>query len=326
MTRTDRAVAAIVAIALFLTACGPQTGSNGGANDYPTKNLEMIVGFAAGGHNDLTARNFAAVLEEELDQKVLVVNRPGDGGVIASTEAAHATPDGYTLFLAPTGAFTTSMFQQQVAYKLEDFRSIQPVAESAFVVAVPKDSPYNTYEDLTTPIDRMAFSHFGKGHPTHLIGEEIVRKNNLNGQQVPYDGSTKALQAIANGEVSFGIQDITSALPSLRNGEIRAIAISTREPNDAIPDVPTISDLDLDQVIFSGSQALVVQKDVPAEIVAKLEDAASKAVQNERFVKFVECSAGAIPQIEGEAWFADYVPKELQRFETLNDKLGIDSK
>ncbi|MFC0582429.1 tripartite tricarboxylate transporter substrate binding protein [Micrococcoides hystricis] len=326
MKKTLRAVAAIAASALALTACGPQGGSSGDAADYPTKNMEMTVGFAAGGHNDVTARKFAAALEEELGQKVMVVNRTGGGGVISATEASRAKPDGYNLFFAPTGAFTSAMLQQQVTYKIEDFRSIQPVAENAFVIAVPKDSKYKSYEDITKDKDRVTFSHFGKGHPTHLIGEEIVQNFELNGEAVPYDGSPEALQAIANGDVSFGIQDITSALPRLKNGDIRALAVSTEERNHALPDVPSFTELDLEEVHFSGSQALVVQKDVPAEIVEKLEEAAAKAVEDPEFVKFVEDNANQIPDVEGEAWFGEFMPQELERFEKLYEKLGIDSK
>lgn len=316
-------VATASALALGLTACGASGNGGAEASDYPTRDIEMLVGFAAGGHNDTTARQFAASLEEELGQKVLVVNRPGGGGVVASTEAANARPDGYTVLFAPTGAFTSGMLQQQVSYDFSDFRSIQPVAENGFVVAVPADSPYQTLEDLQSASGRQTFSHFGEGHPTHLIGAEIADRYGIEADDVAYQGSPEALQAIVNGDVDFGIQDVTSALPRLESGELRALAISTEEPLEALPDVPTLAEEGFEDATFSGSQALVVPAETPQEVVDVLSEAASNAVEDPEFLEFVETNAGTVPDVEGEAWFAEYVPAERDRFREMYERLGI---
>lgn len=323
MTRRWMTVGAVAVAALGLTACGPQGGGGSADEEYPTQNVEMLVGFAAGGHNDATARKFAEGLEEELGQKILVVNREGGGGSLAATEAATAAPDGYKILFAPTGAFTSTMLQQDVSYEIQDFRSIQPVAENTFVVAVPADSPFETFEDLQKAQGRLTYSAFGEGHPTHLIGAGIVKENDLTGDLVAFPGSPPALQAIVNGDVDFGIQDVTSALPRLDSGEIRALAVTTEYVPEALGDVPSIQEFGLEEYLFAGSQALVVPKDAPDHVVDTLTEAAQAAVESDEFTSFVQDSGGTIPEVGGEEWFAEYMPAELERFRTLYADLDI---
>lgn len=323
MKRRWIAVGMATVAALGLTACGPQGSAGSASAEYPTQNIEMLVGFAAGGHNDATARKFAEGLEEQLGQKILVVNREGGGGSLAATEAATAAPDGYKILFAPTGAFTSTMLQQEVSYEISDFRSIQPVAENTFVVAVPADSPLETFEDLQQAQGRLTYSAFGEGHPTHLIGAGIIKENDLTGDLVAFPGSPPALQAIVNGDVDFGIQDVTSALPRLDSGEIRALAVTTEYVPEALGDVPSISEFDLEDYLFAGSQALVVPQDTPELVVNELTEAAQAAVESEDFTQFVEDSGGTVPDVGGAEWFEEYMPAELDRFRTLYADLGI---
>lgn len=315
------------ALVASLSACGPNGGAGQSGGDYPTKNIELVVGFAAGGHNDSVARKFAEGLGDELGQRVLVVNREGGGGAIATTEAKNASPDGYTLFFAPTGAFTSTMLQQSVSYEIEDFRSITPVAENTFVVAVPADSPYETFEDLLDAEGRLTFSAFGEGHNTHLIAETIADEYDLEAELVAFNGSPPALQAIVNGDVDFGIQDVTSALPRMESGEMRALAVTTdyvpAKVEEISPGIPSIDEYDLEEALFAGSQALAIQQDAPDEVVEALREASETVTGSDEFVQFIEDSGGTVPDVDGEEWFTDYMPYELDRFRSLYEQLGI---
>lgn len=307
---------------LVVTACGPQGGDG---SDFPSQNVELLVGFAAGGHNDATARKFAEGLEVELDANVLVVNREGGGGAIAATEAANAAADGHTLLFAPTGAFTSVLLQQDVSYGIEDFRSVEAVAENAFVIVVPDDSPIESFEDLEDVDDRMTYSAFGEGHQTHLIGEGIVQGYGLDAEVATFPGGAPALPALVNGDVDWGVQDITSALPRVRSGELRILAISTDYLPDALDEeVPTLGELGFEELQTAGSQALVVPADTPQEVYDVLAAASTAVIESDEFVEFVEQSGGAVPDVEGEAWFSEYMPTELERFRSLFEDLGLE--
>lgn len=327
MKRATSLTALASAAVLAVTGCGPNAGQEVSTEDYPNQTIEMLVGFGAGGHNDSVARKFAEGLSEELGERVLVVNREGGGGAIASTEAAHAAPTGYDVLFAPTGAFTSTMLQQDVAYELDHFRSIAPLAENTFVVAVPADSPYESFEELLEAENRLVFSAFGEGHPTHLIGEGIGREYGLDAEVVAYPGSPPALQAIVNGEVDFGVQDVTSAMPRIESGELKALAVTTDYVPNALeelsPGIPSIADYDLERYLFAGSQGFVVPEDVPEDIVAKLEEASEQVIQSEEYIEFIEDSGSIIPDVDGKDWFDSYMPSERDRFRDLYDDLGI---
>ncbi|MFC0582190.1 tripartite tricarboxylate transporter substrate binding protein [Micrococcoides hystricis] len=315
---------ALVAIAALMVGCGPQ-GGNQSADDYPNKNIEMVVGFAAGGQNDTAARKFAAALEKELGSKVLVVNRTGGGGVIAATEASRASADGYSVLFAPTGAFTSGMLRQEVSYEIDDFRSIQPVSANAFMIAVPADSPVQSLADLEKLDGRLTYAHLGQGHSTHVIGEYFVQEKmkEATGEGVAFEGSPEATQALINNDVDFAVLDVSTALAPLRNGDVRALAISKDESMEQLEGVPTFKEEGLETIAFVGSQALVVPKDVPADIVEKLEQASAEAVQEEGFEEFLDEFAGWVPGETGAGWFEDFMPQERERFVELYEKLGI---
>ncbi len=248
-----RAGAAIAAAAVFVVGCGPQGGADG-ASDYPNKNIEMVVGFAAGGQNDTAARKFAAALEQELGQKVLVVNRTGGGGVIAATEASRAKADGYSVLFAPTGAFTAGMLQQQVSYEIDDFRSIQPVSANAFMIAVPQDSPIKTLEDLQQLEGRVTYAHLGQGHSTHVIGEYLLQESGNSGEGVAFEGSPEATQSLVNGDVTYGVLDVSTALTRLKSGEVRALAVTKDEPMKELEGIPTFKEKGLERIAFIGTR------------------------------------------------------------------------
>lgn len=287
----------------------------------------MIVGFPAGSQNDSMARKFADILGEELGQRVLVVNREGGGGAIAVTEAARSDPDGYTVLYAPTGAFTSVMFQQDVSYEISDFRSIVPISETPFVIAVPADSSYETLDDLAAEQHRVAFSAFGEGHTSHLIGEAIADHYNLDAELVSFAGGPAALPAIINGDVDFGIQDIATSLPRLESGEMRVLAISTEKIpvalEEVVPDVQTLADYDLEAALFGGSQGLVVPADTPDGIIDVLREASESVITDDGFLEFSDHSGSLVPEVSGEEWFTQFVPHEHDRTKAFFQELGL---
>lgn len=326
MKQRTTTIGIVAAASLALVACGPQADT--GEVDYPTGDIEMLVGFPPGGQNDVTARHFAEQLEEELDQTILVVNREGGGGSIAAAEAHSASPDGYTLLFAPTGGFTAGVLLQDVPYEIADFRSIEPVSENTFIVSVSADSDIEEFEDLQDLDGRVTYSAFGEGHATHLIGAGVAQHFDLEADVATYPGGAPALQPIINQDVDFGIQDIGSALPRIESGELVPLAVSTDYVPDALAeldeDVPSIAEFGLDDYLFAGSQALAVPADTPDEIVETLREAASAITESEEHQAFVGEQGGAVPDVGGEEWFGEFMPAELDQFETLYNEHGVE--
>lgn len=166
-----RASAALVmaTAAFFATACTETT------KDFPVKKIEIVVGYELGGLNDVIARALAASMEEVSDANVLVVNRPGASGILATTEAMLAAPDGYNLLVAPISAFTNAPLMQEVHYSPEDFAGTATLSYQPFAIAVPTDSPIQTLEDLKSAdgAGELTYSNMGTGHTTQVIMEQI---------------------------------------------------------------------------------------------------------------------------------------------------------
>lgn len=310
------ASALLSASALVLTGC------SGGEDEYPSEAAEMVVGYGAGGANDTVARSFAAALEEPFGESVLVVNRPGGGGTIAATEAAAAEADGYNLFVAPVAAFTSATLMQDVSYTNEDFRSIAPIAEQGYVVVTREGSEWNSLEDVENANGTVTHSSFGEGHASHLVAGEILHKMGVEGQAVPFDSSTEAIQSVINGNTELGVIDVATALPRIESGELKALA-ATGEPPEELADVPTVTEAGFPEAEYLVTQALVVPADTPDEIVEVLSQDTEEALQSDSYQEFLDTSYNTVPESSGEDWMAEFVPAEKVRYEEAYERLGI---
>lgn len=304
------------ASALVITGCS-------GGGEYPSESAEMLVGYGAGGANDTVARSFAAALEEPFGQSVLVVNRPGGGGTIAATEAAAAEADGYNLFMAPIGAFTSAMLMQDVNYEIEDFRSVAPVAQQGYVVVTREAAEWNSLEDLEGAQGTVTHSSFGEGHASHLVGGEILHKMNVEGQAVPFDSSAEAVQSVINGDTDLGVLDIATALPRIESGELKALVRTGEDAPEALADVPTVTDAGYSEADYLVSQGLVLPADTPDDVAEVLAEDAAEALESSSYQEFLDTSHNTVPEISGEEWITEFVPAEKTRYEEAYERLGI---
>lgn len=305
--------------ALALSGCAGATGP------YPSRSVEMTVGFGAGGLNDTVGRFFAKALGDQLGERVLVVNRAGGGGIIAATEARNVRPDGYQVFLAPVGAFTSGPLLQTVGYSLEDFRSVAPVAQSPFGVVVSADAQERTIEDLMSRTGELSYAVLGNGNPSHVIAGKLTRAAGFTGRAIPFDSSVEALLSVSNGEVDFGAVDLPSLPPMLRTESVRLLATATPERMTGFPDVPTTEEAGIPDSVFTASQGLVVSNDVPTEVTDVLGPASERAIASDEYQEFLETNLLSVPDVDGPAYFTEYLPREQQRYREAFQQLGIRS-
>ncbi|MDH4294512.1 MAG: tripartite tricarboxylate transporter substrate-binding protein, partial [Betaproteobacteria bacterium] len=232
----------IIAVALLATVTGAA------AQSYPAKPVRVIVPFAPGGNVDITARTIAPGLAELLGQQMLVDNRPGAGGSIGTNVVAKAAPDGYTIMVASSSVMTNGpALYKNLPYDI--VRDLAPVGRIAVVplaLVVHPSVPARTTKELIAVAKaqggNMLMGNAGVGTTNHLIAELFMIRTGAKMNLIPYKGSGPALIDLVAGHIFAHVDQISSALPFIKEKRIRAIAVTTAKRAAAVPDVPTLAE------------------------------------------------------------------------------------
>jgi len=299
------------------------------AQDYPAKPIRMLVPFAPGGAVDTTARVLTQAMQQRLNWQFVVENRPGGNGFIATTAVQKATPDGYTLLMAHTGEFAVNpALFPDVPYDLErDFLPITMVSDAPMLYLAKAQAPFNNFKELIAAAkakpDTITFGSAGNGSINHLAGEWLAQAAGIKLVHVPYKGGAPAAQAVAAGDVDFGVMAVPGALPHLKSGRGKVIGISTAKKSPLDPSWATPRDAgipDLDASIWVG---LFAPKGTPQPVIERLNKEV-RATLNAPEVqkKFVE-SAGAEAVGMTPAEFLARIKSDAVRYKRVVDKAGI---
>ncbi len=255
------------------------------AQDYPTKAIKLIVPFPAGGATDIVSRVVAQQLSTELGQSVVVDNRAGAAGVIGAEATARAAPDGYTLVLTTSSTHTIGpLLNPKIPYSAtKDFTPIIYLASSPQVVIVPLTSPAKTMQEL---IDyarknpgKLNFGSAGTGGIPHLSTERFLAMTDLKMTHVPYKGTALAMPDLMAGRLDMMFDSISVSLPHIREGKVRALAVTTAQRTSVAPDLPPLSDT------VPGYESLTWfgvfgPAGLPAPIVTRLNTALNQTLKN----------------------------------------------
>lgn len=309
--------AVLTTAALVLTACSSTLA------EYPARKIEIVVGYGAGSANDVVARAFAAGMEEVSGANVLVVNRPGAAGIVASTEAMLAAADGYNLLLAPISAFTNAPLMHEVHYSSDDFHTVASLAEQPFAIAVRADAPYDSLADLANASGALTYATLGIGHASHILIAEILDDIGASGRPVPFEGGGLVVQSTVSGETDIAVANSSSVIERIRSGELKALAVTGTERTEELPEVPTVHEAGFPQSDYLVSQALAVPADTPEDIVNRLEELSAEAIQTDTYQAFLKASNNRVPPISGPEWMRDYAPNEKDRLATAYEELEI---
>jgi tripartite-type tricarboxylate transporter receptor subunit TctC len=242
----------IVALASgFILAAVGAAGAQGGADDYPQRNVTFICPFPAGGGTDILTRLLAQELQDKLRRTVIVENRPGAGTIVAAQAVARAAPDGHTLFLAPstTLAMGPSLYKSLPYDTQKDFAPIGLVGSAQFGLVANPSLGAKTLPELIALIKsrdgQMSFGTSGAGTPHHLFMEMFLRMIGAKAQHVPYRGSVAALTDVISGQIPMMIVDFAVAMGAIKEGKVRAYGVTTATRIKAMPDMPTIAEAGL---------------------------------------------------------------------------------
>jgi tripartite-type tricarboxylate transporter receptor subunit TctC len=244
------------------------------AQSYPTKPIRLVAPFAPGGSTDILARLVAQKLTEAWGQQVNVDNRAGGGSVIGTDIVAKSTPDGYTLVMTSTSTATAPSLVRKLAYDtLRDLAPVIQLVSTPNALVVHPSLPVHNVRDLIALArarpDQIAFGSGGNGTSTHLGGEILRLMANVRMTHVPFKGTAPSITSLLSGDVSWVFSAILPALPLIKAGRLRAIAVSGAKPTPALPGVPPVGDT-LAGFDTSPWTGVAVQGATPKEIITRL--------------------------------------------------------
>ncbi len=268
---------------ILLALCAIVSGPAAWAQAWPAKPVRVIVPYPPGGPTDIVARVVFQQVSESTGQAFVIDNRPGAGGNIGAEAAARSAPDGYTLLVATTAhAINVSLFKQLNYDVLKDFAPVTLLTQGPLVlVAHPGFAPNNVRELVAlakAKPDTLNFASSGNGQSTHLSGELFNTMAGIHIAHVPYKGSAPALNDVVAGQVPLMFDTMLSAMPFVKAGKLKALAVTSPQRSPAAPDVPTVAESGLPGYEVFAWNGLLAPAGTPKAVIDKLGEELKKAM------------------------------------------------
>lgn len=304
------AAAAAVSLAPFAASAQAQ---------FPAKPITIIVPFSAGGTTDILARVIGQYMGRDLGQTVVVDNRAGAGGNIGGQAAARAPADGYTLFMGTVGthAINQSLYRKMPFDPIKDFAPLSRVAMVPNLLVANPSQPFKSVKEMIAFAKanpgKINFGSSGNGSSIHLSGELFKQMAGVDMQHVPYRGSAPAVSDLLGGQISVMFDNMPSAIPHVKGGKLRALAVTTAKRSPALPDVPTIAEAGVPGYEATSWFGLLAPAGTPAPVVAKLNASILKALADPE-VKKKLAEQGAEPHGEKPEQFAAFIESETVKW------------
>ena len=271
-----------------LTLC---TASLALAQSFPIKALRLICPFPPGGAVDIASRAIATELSKQLGQTVTVDNKPGAGGNIGGTEAARSTPDGYTIFMTTSGinAINPALYSKMPFDPNKDLAPVATLVSLNNVLVLHPSVKANSVAEVIalakSQPGKITYASSGNGTSIHMSGEMFKFITKVDMLHIPYKGSAPAVTDLLGGQVMMMFDNIPSALPHIKSGKLRALATTGAKRDPALPDLPTVAEAGVAGYESGVWFGLTVPTGTPANLIAKLNDAAQKGLKTPEFVK-----------------------------------------
>ncbi len=270
------------------------------AQTYPSRPVTVVVPQAAGGGMDAIARAVTLKMGALLNTSFVIDNKPGAGGNIGAAQVVKAQADGHTILLGQTSQFAINphLYTQMSFDPLKDLVPVVMLADAPNVIVVGADSPFKTLADIVAAAkaskNMLDFATPGAGTPSHLIGEMFQDVAGIKLVHVPYKGAPAAITDTIAGRTAFMLSSIPSALTQIRNGKMRAIAVSADKRSPSLPDVPTIAEAGYQGFNAGTWYGLFVPAKTPEAVIQRLNTAANEALKAEDVIGRVKNEGGTI--------------------------------
>jgi len=296
------------------------------AQDYPSRQIDIVVPFVAGGTTDTIARALGQRLSEKFGQTVIVNNRPGAGGAIATASVAKAAPDGYTL-LAHTIGFATGPSMQKQSYDaVQDFAAVTQIASPPLMLVVHPSLPVQTVADLIALAKekpgQLDFASAGLGTSPHLAAEMFKQMTGTNLVHIPFKGNAEVMNAMLGGHVKVYFSLVPATLSQVKAGNVRALAVTTERRIASLPDVPTMMELGFPGYEINSWQGMFVPAGTPKTIVTRLNEEIVAILKSRDMHARIE-TEGADPVGSTPEQFASFVKTEVAKWDKVIKSAGL---
>ena len=286
--------------------------------NWPLRMVRIVVPFPPGGSTDITARLVGNRLQEVWGQTVVIENKPGAGGNIASEMVAHSDPDGYTIFIVGPGLATNQFLYPSLSYDpVGDFAPVTLLITQPNVMCVPNSKPAKSVREFIAYCNdnrgKVTYASSGNGTTLHLSGELFKRLANVEMTHIPYRGGALAINDLLPGRVDVSFDNMPSIIGHVRAGAVRALAVTTRERVPVVPDLPTIAEAGVPGFDVSSWFGFFVPVKTPQEIIAKL-NADTNAALAHASVKPRFDDLGATPRGTTPGQLAAFLKSEIDKW------------
>ncbi|MFT0548775.1 Bug family tripartite tricarboxylate transporter substrate binding protein [Allopusillimonas ginsengisoli] len=293
---------------------------------YPDQPIRFVVGFPPGGSTDIVTRILSEGLSKELNQTVLVDNKPGAGGAIAAQWVANAKPDGYTIFLGTVATNVINpLLRKSIKFDpIKDFTMIGEVGFYTNLVLVNADSKYQNLGELIADAKSkpMSYSSPGAGTSPHMTGEYFKMLTQTDIQHIPFQGSGPALTALMGSHVDVGFDNLPAALGLVQSGKVRALAITSTERIKELPDVPTADELGVEGMNVDAWVSVIGPAGIPDDRLQTLSKALLKVLSTPETAEKLESNAVTIKGTS-PAELQEYIASETKKWRDVVETSGV---
>ena len=311
----------IARVSLFAVLIALPALSTVAADAYPQKPVRLLIPFAPGGGTDVLARAVLDKLTKALGTSIVIDNRPGAGGTLGTALVAQAAPDGYTfLFTSASYTFAPNFYRDLPYDPVKDFKPITMFGSSPNVLVVHPSLPVKSVKELVAlarkrPGD-INYASAGRGSNIHLTTELFLYMAKIRLTQVPYKGGGPAQIAVMSGESQVLIPSISSVLPFVKSGRLRALGVTSKKRAPLLPNVPTIDEFGVPGYVKTGWYALFASAAVPEPIINRVYEAVSKVLKDPEIVKRIAAD-GTTAEGQPPREFEAFVHSELAQWAKL---------
>ncbi|MEK6244248.1 MAG: tripartite tricarboxylate transporter substrate binding protein [Pseudomonadota bacterium] len=298
------------------------------AQEFPSKPLLIVVPWPPGGNVDITARTVQAALGDALGQQVIVENRPGAGGTVGSAQVAKASPDGYTLLLGSSGTITNApAVYKNISYDpVKDLIAIGAIQSTPLVLTAAPKTPVQSYVEFLSYVKTkgtpVSVATAGNGSSNHLALELLMRQANLQLLHVPYKGSGPAITDLLGSQVDTMIDQLSASIGHIREGRMKALAVTSRTRSPQLPNVPTLAELGVTSFEVGTFTGIFGPAGMPAPVVDRLHAALKKALSLES-VRERFRSMGVEVMDLSQPEFAAYVKTDFEKWRQIARERNI---